>query len=197
MHIENWFPVQIGHVDLDEEVRKATDAKVLAWLENNQPGHHAEDTLRTTYFGEKDLIQQAGLVELQEEILKACYIYLRTLGVAPPLSFSLESWVNVFDHNSSEQIHDHFGAILSGCYYVKAPEGSGSFFVPDPIGERRMWGTHTFLETEDCTVKSHAIYEATPGRMLVFQSWMPHGVFRQAAQEPRISVAFNLQNRWK
>ena len=39
---------------------------------------------------------------------------------------------------------------------------------------------------------SSASYLPKPGRMLLFQSWMPHSVLKNNSEKTRISIAFNV-----
>jgi uncharacterized protein (TIGR02466 family) len=198
MQVDRWFPVQVGRLDVEEEVRLATEEKVLAWLKEHPLEHHAEASVKTSFRnGERNLFKTADLRELEDAVLFACFSYMKILGVELPKGCTMESWVNVCDQNAVEQIHDHFGSFLSGCYYVAGQPKGGEFFIQDPVAERRLWGCQANVEDEGCEVRSHALYEPLPGRILIFQSWMPHGVLRQTSDQPRISVAFNLNTRWK
>jgi uncharacterized protein (TIGR02466 family) len=195
MLIETWFPVAVAYHDLDQRDQESIERKVDAWLLVNSGSLDVgdEETMKTSYHRSRDFIQDAGLDELERVVWATANEYMRTVGGCLPEGLRLESWVNVFEHGSCEARHAHYAASVSGCYYVKAPANSGAFRIHDPIDARQMWGHQVGLEanSNDLSLTS-VVYKPAPGRLLVFQSWMPHSVDRQAPLDPRVSIAFNL-----
>jgi uncharacterized protein (TIGR02466 family) len=107
--------------------------------------------------------------------------------------FSLEittCWAIVNGKMASNSVHNHPNSILSGVYYLQAPENCGGIFFSDPrpasqmlippVEEFNLW---TFPKV---SYKPHA------GTMLLFPSWLLHGVEMNMSEELRISLSFNI-----
>ena len=116
------------------------------------------------------------------------------MGINPKRSYRIDSWINFFEKDQTENQHTHYGNFLSGCYYVTSSKGAGNFIIPDATAERDMW-RGIFLKDknkQNMLNTSSTGYEPIPGRMLMFQSWMPHSVNKNNSSETRISIAFNV-----
>lgn len=196
MNFEMWNPVPILVNNVSEDVASAIDKKVYSWTNENQ--HYLitsqEENLLTTYHSTHNFLEMCGLQELYEAIIQCAVYYTINMGLKLPDGFKVDSWINFFTRNQTEHEHTHYGNFLSGCYYVNAPEGSGVFSFPDPVRERQMWRGifakqvehENFLNVGSCS------YVPQRGRLLMFQSWMPHSVLKHNSDEPRISIAFNV-----
>jgi uncharacterized protein (TIGR02466 family) len=197
MNVELWFPLPIGFQDLTSQNKTVTKEKVFAWLEKNDSKviRSEKELQRTTYFNESDcFLDDANLHELKLEILKESAFYIETLGGKLPSKFRIQSWINIFDKNTFESQHAHYGSILSGCYYVECPSDSARFFVEDPIEVRRYWFNDkrlNFEERNDLS-RDYIYYSPRSGLLLIFLPWMQHGVEIHNKNENRISIAFNL-----
>lgn len=91
------------------------------------------------------------------------------------------------DYNTS---HIHPNSFLSGCYYIKVPENGGNIEFTDPIGERAMF---TYPIRDEVTYLPRRLsYRCHEGLMVLFPSWLTHGVQPNRSQEMRMSIAFNI-----
>lgn len=197
MQIETWFPVSIAYHDLDPISVEATRRKFDSWFSTSGFSlckDNTEETVSTSYHTCNSVIEDAGLTELGDTIILMAKEYARAHGGTLPHDVRVESWANVFNQNSQESDHEHFGSIFSGCYYVYAPDDSGLFAVHDPIPTRRAWAHYEARKIFDSGRGLNCItkYRPIPGRMLMFQSWMPHSVDRHISNNPRVSIAFNV-----
>lgn len=196
MKFEMWNPVPILVNDLSEEMVHSIDQKVFTWTNSNMEHlvTSKEENLITSYHASHNLLEICDLTELRQVIVDCAAQFTINMGMNLPKGFKIESWINFFVKNQSEHEHTHYGNFLSGCYYVNAPEGSGVFAFPDPVRERQMWRgifvkekqEENFLNVNSCS------YIPQRGRLLMFQSWMPHSVLKNNSDEPRISIAFNI-----
>lgn len=99
-------------------------------------------------------------------------------------------WATINNKFASNSVHNHPNSILSGVYYVKAPKNCGGVFFSDPrpaaqvlvppVTKFNLW---TFPRV---TCKP---YE---GVMLMFPSWLLHGVETSLSAEDRVSLSFNI-----
>jgi len=100
------------------------------------------------------------------------------------VSFYGGCWANVLGEGGYNKIHNHPGAVWSGCYYVSVgapavvPETNGWIEFQDP----RPGNLHGRNER----VKPEA------GLMLLFPAWLNHFVNPFHGTGERISIAFNL-----
>lgn len=94
-------------------------------------------------------------------------------------------WANVLGDGGYNKIHNHPGAVWSGCYYVSVGE-------PEPQPETNGW-----IEFQDPRPGNlHGANERVKpeeGLMLLFPGWLNHFVNPFRGRGERISIAFNLQ----
>jgi uncharacterized protein (TIGR02466 family) len=123
---------------------------------------------------------------------------LQKLSIANFLQWDLEKfalnitscWAIVNGKLAFNSVHNHPNSILSGVYYLQAPENCGGIFFSDPrpasqmlippVKEFNLW---TFPKVS---------YKPHEGTMLLFPSWLLHGVEMNVSEEVRISVSFNI-----
>lgn len=196
MKIEMWCPVPVLVNQLPDSVADIISDKVYVWSthESNCLAESPEENLTTTYHISSNFIELCNLTELYDAIIESSVQFTANMGIKLPKNFKIDSWVNFFTRNQTEQEHTHYGNFLSGCYYVNAPEGSGLFCFPDPVRERQMW-RGVFMkekEYENILNVNSSSYKPERGKLLLFQSWMPHSVLKNNSDEPRISIAFNV-----
>ncbi|SLN16597.1 hypothetical protein PSA7680_00468 [Pseudoruegeria aquimaris] len=108
-------------------------------------------------------------------------------------------WAIVNAPGSYNQTHVHPGSHWSGAYYVQAPEGSGDITFTDPRTEAMMQPLlHEGPRPE--ALRHHVSVPPVAGRMLMFPSWLQHGVkpnlsrARGGAAE-RVVTSFNLSQQ--
>jgi uncharacterized protein (TIGR02466 family) len=101
-------------------------------------------------------------------------------------------WVNVMEKGAVHTPHIHPHAVVSGTYYVTVPRGSGAIRFEDPRLPLMMAapprktsaspGNRLFVEVAP-----------RPGMLLLWESWLRHGVETHKARAPRISISFNYR----
>jgi len=108
---------------------------------------------------------------------------------APPIQPVIECWANVNQRGDSNMPHVHAGSPWSGVYYVATePNSHGEIYFIDPRVASLMCihPLNPFGATSPITIVPVA------GTMLVFPSFLQHGVHPYQGDSPRISIAFNL-----
>lgn len=103
-------------------------------------------------------------------------------------------WININNKNDSDEYHSHSDTFLSGVYYVKSPEKGGNFSILPPNQLMTYWwGNYTDNENKmnnyNCPLLSIPPIEK---RLLIFPSFLLHGVEENITNESRVSVAFNF-----
>jgi uncharacterized protein (TIGR02466 family) len=188
MNVREFFPVALLDHDVDDELRRKVEHRIMSEVDVELQLPRGE-FLHTSFNTARDFIGQ-HLPELRDEILRVGKEFARTLRLQEPALIT-ESWFNVFAYGQQERMHHHMGTgiILSGVYYVAAPETGGSFFFHDPVRERTM---HHAYYGQGATDAHEIEVRNRPGQLLMFPAWLLHGVSANHTQQQRVSIAFNL-----
>lgn len=123
-----------------------------------------------------------------EEAVRALFDFIFNEMGPPVHAYDLKAWANVHDFGGYNTFHNHAGALLSACYYLQVPAGSGPLVLRDPR-------PGALLSPWQGSLRPNAGSEIsiTPeaGQLLVFPNWLEHGAEAHAADESRISIAIN------
>jgi uncharacterized protein (TIGR02466 family) len=103
-------------------------------------------------------------------------------------------WAIVNGKMASSALHCHPNSFLSGVYYVNTTEESGNIYFQDPRPGANM-SACPVTEYTPWTLRQIA-YKPTPGGMLIFPSWLYHGVGPNLSDALRISLSFNFRLKW-
>jgi uncharacterized protein (TIGR02466 family) len=111
------------------------------------------------------------------------------IGEVPPIHPLIECWANVNDRGDSNALHIHPGNPWSGVYYVATEsDARGEIYFMDP----RVASLMSIHPLNPFNVTNPITITPETGMMLVFPSFLYHGVHPYEGDSPRISVAFNL-----
>lgn len=107
-------------------------------------------------------------------------------------------WFNINNKGNYNYIHTHPKSFFSAVYYLKVPNGpSGTVEFIHPYDMISFWWDQYIDEYDSSqenvpfTAKSHRAYPKT-GQLIIFPSWLKHGVSPNLTDEERISIAFNI-----
>jgi len=101
-------------------------------------------------------------------------------------------WVNVMNKGAIHAPHIHPHAVVSGTYYVTVPPGSGAIRFEDPrLG--LMMAAPPRRKAAKPANRSFVDVAPRAGMLLLWESWLRHGVQENTARAPRISVSFNYR----
>lgn len=198
MNVEYWFPTVTIQHDVDAHVKHTTKLKIDSWMKQGAHKEYLEsckeDNLSTSYFKHHDTLSDLNLTELHEEILKCALVYTQHMGLqVDALQLRVDSWINFFEPNQSEQQHNHYGNFLSGTYYVQGEPHSGCYRFFDPAVQKTMWkGIYLQGCSPSMSNLSSGEYTPLPGKMILFPSWLDHAVMANKSDQTRISIAFNI-----
>jgi len=99
-------------------------------------------------------------------------------------------WLNVMHKGAVHTPHIHPHSVISGAYYVTAPPGSGAIRFEDPrLG--LMMAAPPRKPNARPENRSFVDVAPKPGTLLLWESWLRHGVEPNGARGRRISVSFN------
>jgi len=136
------------------------------------------------------VLEKPELAALRDAIRAACCMALNEMGLGSR-SFELQSWINLHDRGGFNFLHLHEGSLLSGSFYLQVPPGSGEFVFRDP----RPGVIHGSVK--GAVPNGHSDVHLTPGAglLVLFPCWMEHYVEPHDSDEPRITLAFNANER--
>ncbi len=100
-------------------------------------------------------------------------------------------WCNINPKGAYNIRHVHYDTniFLSGVYYVKVPENSGTIRFWDPRGAlMHVQRDHEYFN--DSIAYEEIIPE--PGLLLYFPTWIEHEVTPNQVDEDRITISFNI-----
>ena len=154
----------------------------------NVGGWHSE-TGRLEFCGQAGERLVAHMREMTEEATLRLYA---DFGKRPErMNWTLHAWANVNAPGDFNKMHTHPGATWSGVYYVDTgssdPVGEGTplhLFDPNPSRASTF-----FPELSN----SNVLITPEPGLMILFPSYVPHGVLPHRGDRERISIAFNVR----
>ncbi len=117
----------------------------------------------------------------------------------PPV-WTVNAWANVNEPGDRNHAHHHAGGYWSGVYWVDAGEAAGDapvggeFEMNDPRGILPGFSSPMLRYAVSGCLSAGLTDFIVPksGTMIMFPSWLVHGVRSYRGQNERISVAFNF-----
>ena len=187
---EYYFPTIIYVKDLPNanELNPYLEKHIIEWSnqdkgvsKTNVNGWHSQTDMNHKKEYEP-LIKE--LFQMQNEIIEEEF-----LDISPKLG---NMWANINPPGGYNQSHIHPNSLFSGAYYVKAKPNSGRLALMDP-----RQGVQKIITTRKPgkmprELWRDAYYDAVPGRLIMFPSWLWHKVELNQSNDVRISVSFNF-----
>ncbi len=199
MAVDIFFGVPLIVLEVETDIREAIRAKVYRYLDTAEARQVVvpapEESVVTSYYRrEASILADAKLVELEGITLMAGNGYLeQTLKLPPRKLVIQQAWINLFPPGTQEAQHTHDGSLLSCSYYVDAPQNCGCIVFPDPIGARRSYREFTETAGDEIINRREIAVEPKPGRLVMFESWVPHYIQCNKSDQLRISIAINMK----
>ena len=154
-----------------------------------------ENEVWSTYFSHPGvgLINEPWTRDLQREVLKHTEQFANLLqmdfGNRKPRVTTL--FANIHEElYHRHDAHTHPGSMFSGSYFVKTYPGAGKFRFINPC-RALQFHEFSFRENTELNVNEVSL-DPVAGRLVMFQSHVPHAVDRPAVKGERIAVAFNV-----
>ena len=101
-------------------------------------------------------------------------------------------WVNLLKSGGHHGGHIHPHAVLSGTFYVEAPQGSGAIRFEDPRLPMMMAAPVRRPGAPEA-LQPFVSIEPKPGLLLLWESWLRHEVRAGRGPAERLSVSFNFR----
>ena len=136
---------------------------------------------------------------LAMQTLQTCGQYTTDVGMqgqTPRFEMAMDMWANISPKGASNQSHAHPGALWSAVYYVDDGGDSvgGQLVLQDPRFpmNRAYVPDLVFVDGEGKKEESQFRIAPSPGKLVVFPSWLIHGVKPHQGNAERISIAMNV-----
>lgn len=189
---KDWFPTPVWHFTIDDYER--SNSVLIAEIDRIQQRDPQGLKLSNIlgWHSASNLHKLDSFADFTQAIHK------NVTEVATFLSWDLQQfsfnitacWAMVNGKYASSALHNHPNSILSGVYYLKTPENCGGICFTDPrpasqmltvpVSEYNLWNLPKIS------------YKPQAGSMLLFPSWLVHGVETNLSEDVRISLSFNI-----
>jgi uncharacterized protein (TIGR02466 family) len=147
----------------------------------------------TSYASLNDLPRRASLFdELERKIARHVRAFARELQFdLGGRKLALDGlWINVMNKGAVHAPHIHPHSVISGTYYVSVPPRSGAIRFEDPRLAMMMAAPPRKPKAR-AENRQFVDIEPKAGMLLLWESWLRHGVETNGASGKRISVSFN------
>jgi uncharacterized protein (TIGR02466 family) len=190
MPVNNYFPTPIYEHDFVgptlAEIQKQIDAAMPRIRKLDLSNPWSDNVLTTFKYNSKNnLFIDFGMNKLLEGIVKHLNVYVNEMKYTTPIAFK-NSWMNIYPPGTFQYAHHHSGSAISGTYYYQTNGNDGKiiFENPNPYLDYQLFpGTHGF---------NRLGVEPKVGRLVLFPSWLRHGVEMNKTDQERISISFNI-----
>jgi len=134
---------------------------------------------------ETEKLFEQNIIPIANNIIKLWWNYNKSYN-------GFEYWYNINHKHSYNKEHNHVGALLSGCFYIKVPEHSGN--ITFKRTESEVNDISKFINPNQTTPYTNCEYwsNAIKGKLVMFPSYLSHYVGQNMSDEDRICLSFNL-----
>ncbi|HXN35042.1 MAG TPA: TIGR02466 family protein [Opitutaceae bacterium] len=177
------------NADLAGECRSLRDFDSAGrrWSRGNYPGGY------TSYASLNELHRfSSTFTRLERRITRHVRLFARALDMdlrGREVRMT-DCWVNIMPPTAAHSVHLHPLAFVSGTYYVATPRGCPGIKFEDPRLDRFMAAPPRTARPRGANL-THVTYPARAGSLILFESWLRHGVAQNSAAGERISISFN------
>jgi uncharacterized protein (TIGR02466 family) len=186
MTIHNLYPTPIYSVLVEniEEINQEIDLIIDNIPKVSKEKWGYPHSLSTHSFKD-DVIDEFSLRRLADSIDQNLKNYCAEINF-DYRTYTRSSWFSFFDFGDYGQLHNHGTCDISGCYHYKTNSVDGDLYFETPSPA---------VKSSFCFEKKYAermISKPYIGKLLIFPSWLDHGVMKNSTKNLRISIAFNI-----
>jgi uncharacterized protein (TIGR02466 family) len=206
LNTDQYFSCPIYWIDKPEwvdELNKSSDPFIKEAKDNNKKimkeraKQYGEKKDHGMVHHSKPLMNQPGFIELQNWILATAYNLLNEQGydLTNHKLFLTEFWVQEFSKigGGHHSLHTHWNGHISGFYFLKGSDFTSSPVFNDPRAGRMMNLLPEKDEKKITMASSQIHYKVKPGRLILFNSFMPHLFSVDSGYEPFRFIHWNIQ----
>tara|TARA_R100000656_G_scaffold114111_1_gene86448 strand:+ start:2931 stop:3518 length:588 start_codon:yes stop_codon:yes gene_type:complete len=178
VEIESFFPEYVGYIfnpfhkeiedSLSQHCLKLYNKKKQNWISGGS------FKLKETY----NILKDSKFDKLNNWIDESVKDFSSQLSFFIPLK-CMEGWFNIYNKNDFQMYHDHRPMIVSCVYFLQCKkEGAPLFFMND-------------RELQLYTPQGGIQHSPVPGKLVIFSSYIGHGVGKHEDDSPRVTLAHN------
>lgn len=197
-----YFPTTLFQVDVPnpKEMNKKLLSAIYAEQERDQKGIARSNLPQLGgWHSHNNLHKDKQYGELVSLIENSGSRITKDMGYNPKYAIKIGTmWSIINPPLSSNRAHVHPGCLLSGVYYIQAPEKAGDIEFIEPRTVHLM-NQPRYIPNEKRQKENWTKVRFTPkpGRMIIFPSWLYHAVDPNMTKEEgkagnRIIISFNL-----
>jgi uncharacterized protein (TIGR02466 family) len=189
----NHFVSTIYIIDKPEfldPVRKVS-TKYLDSIKKNGPEMHPMFPVHQT----DGIAHEPALADFTNFIAQSAWAILNDQGFTMNNSstYIQEMWCQEHHKYSGHDEHTHnHSAQISGFYFLDCPADSCMLTLHDPRPAKNQINLHEQDAAQITYASAKANYQPKPGQMYFINSWLPHGLTRNASKSPMRMVHFNV-----
>ena len=206
LNLEQYFACPIWWADEDRFVKKLNKASDK-YIQEAKKNLKKDIDKRNKKFGDKgdmgnvfhstSLINDPNFKKLQEYIGATAYNLLDEMGfdLSNYSIFTTEMWVQEFAKQGGghHTLHTHWNGHMSGFYFLKGSERTSCPVFEDPRPGRQMNLLPEKDKSKVSLATSQIHYKVKPGRLIFFNSYMPHLYTVDNGYEPFRFIHWNIQ----
>lgn len=204
MNLDYIFPTPVWWVDLDIDLQEME--RIVYNIANTMEGKARSNRGLLNYqspdFMGEQILEDEELdgdefKKLLQQIKEKATEAFGSYGSCHTTIEYANAWMNINGHGGYNEVHTHPGAVMSGAFYVKVPEGEcGRLTFHKDASEGFL--VHSIGTSEDMSTAevphTHSTWSYPPiaGRLFLFPAWVAHGVRENETEDERISISFNF-----
>jgi len=194
IELNNWFPTTIGidyypnhFLEKDKLIKYCYDIK--SKVKPGGRGWVSNETYNTSE-DQHDIVSDDRFINLNKFVVKSVKKYLDQVSLRKK-TFLADGWLNVYNKHNYQETHRHNGYVISCIYFLKVPENSAGTVFYSPFKE--MVINDNDYRDINKRPSGHLIYKAEESKLLIFRSYLEHGVELHKTDEDRITLAYNFK----
>ena len=181
-----WEDTNVDNAPLKDLTNRLREEDPKGRQISNNGGWQSKDFKSDTYHELKELTDV--ILEKSSQCIRDYGYYQDTYRLE-----MLNMWINVNSNGNSNQIHTHAGSFISGTYYIQAVKGHSEIVFYKNMSEDHIIASAGDIERYTPISGATCRYPPKSGRLIMFPSYVPHGVLPSTIDEERISIAFNMR----
>ena len=178
--IRNWYSVPLWVSEFDSAAQQELAEHANRQTYQQHPEWHSHGLSDPSFSGNP----LEHMPETAREICTNTQEYLQALDYDSMDHTVVNSWFTCTHPGEHAHIHDHPGVDISGVVYAAADSTQGDIFFPRPFDQFGM--SKLLMHWPD-----HYSLEPTTGRVILFPSWLKHGVRTNTSNTNRVSFSWN------
>lgn len=186
MPIEYWFSTPIYVTMLNSNDIEVCHSELSIIIESYQDklSNPWGDTVKTNfnYNGSNHVLNGT---ETNKIFTNKCNEFLHLLHNDSIIKIK-ESWFNISDKRDFQHFHIHDNYDVSGVYFFQTDGNDGDLVFNNPSLINRYHKLTANIEPK-------VNYKPETGKLILFPSFLEHGVFHNTSENKRISFAFNAK----